>query len=78
LRSLPLVPEGATLPTAAGNALAHPAPVWNSAMKVTLSIDTAFYSYHVGSMCLLQLGTPAMRKPGWMQERETCGRAIST
>jgi hypothetical protein len=47
-------------------------------MKVTLSIDTAFYSYHVGSMCLLQLGTPAMRKPGWMQERETCGRAIST
>jgi hypothetical protein len=59
-------------------------------MKVTLSIDTAFYSYHVGSMCLRsEQGSSvyarwgawdidSMRKPGRMQQSETCSRAIST
>jgi hypothetical protein len=64
--------------------------MWNSAMKVTLSFDTAFYSYHVGSMCLRSergssvygrwgaWDTCSMQKPGRMQQRETCSWAIST
>ena len=58
-------------------------------MKVTLSIDTAFYSYHVGSMCLWSergssvyarwgaCDTGSMRTAGRLQQGETCSRAIS-